>query len=133
MKKTTALTVLVFVSIMLLGGPLMAEEQGAGAAPKDGKCPKCPKCAMMGDKMMKPSLVATSDGGIVMLSANKLQKYDKNLNLVKEVETKMDMPWMGSDGMKMKKQCPMWQHPDMEPGAGEAAPAETKTATEKTE
>ena len=36
--------------------------------------------------LMNSSMVATSDGGIVVLHANKLTKYDKDLNVVKEVE-----------------------------------------------
>ena len=39
---------------------------------------------MMG--MPRESLVATSDGGVVVLSGPRLVKYDKDLNLVKEVE-----------------------------------------------
>jgi len=61
--------------------------------------------AMMGghDMMMKhgmggPSLVATSDGGVVVLSGCTLTKYDKNLKEVKEVQLKCGM---------MKKGCPM--------------------------
>ncbi len=50
--------------------------------------------------MMGKSVVATSDGGVVVLMGNKLQKYDKNLELKKEVEIKVDMESM----RKMKKQ-----------------------------
>jgi hypothetical protein len=42
-------------------------------------------CAMMKGK----SLVATADGGVVVMCCNKLLKYDKNLVLVKEVEIKI--------------------------------------------
>jgi len=52
---------------------------------------------MMGGK----SMVATSDGGVVILIGNKLQKYDKNLLLQKEVEIKMD-----KDMMSKKMKCP---------------------------
>ena len=37
-------------------------------------------------KMMQATMVATKDGGIIVLKGNKLLKYDKDLNLVKEVE-----------------------------------------------
>jgi hypothetical protein len=47
--------------------------------------------AMMG---MMNSLVATSDGGVVVMIGNKLYKYDKNLNLVKEAEIKVDVKGM---------------------------------------
>src|SRR3989338_11450246 len=58
------------------------------------------------------SMVASNDGGVIVLSGNKLYKYDKNLNLVKEAEIKTEMGCMG--GMRggmgmggMKKMCPM--------------------------
>jgi mono/diheme cytochrome c family protein len=41
---------------------------------------------MMGMMMRSSSLVATSDGGIIALMGNELSKYDKDLNLVKQVE-----------------------------------------------
>lgn len=57
-------------------------------------------CPMMGG-MMQQSMVATSDGGVVIRSGDKLVKYDKNLNVVKEAEVKMD-----KKGCAMKD-CPM--------------------------
>lgn len=60
-----------------------------------------------------PSMVASNDGGVIVLTGNKLYKYDKNLNLVKEAEIKMDMAdrlpgggggMMGGPG-GMKKMC----------------------------
>jgi cytochrome c556 len=39
---------------------------------------------MMG--MMQKQMVATNDGGVIVLLGNKLIKYDKDLNLIKEVE-----------------------------------------------
>ncbi len=44
----------------------------------------------MGGGMMhnKPSLVATSDGGIVVLDGHRLLKYDAQLNLINEAELK---------------------------------------------
>jgi hypothetical protein len=41
---------------------------------------------MMG--AMQKQMVATNDGGVIVLVDNKLLKYDKDLNLVKEVELK---------------------------------------------
>jgi len=41
---------------------------------------------MMG--MMQKQMVATNDGGVILLLGNKLIKYDKDLNLVKEAEVK---------------------------------------------
>jgi hypothetical protein len=55
-----------------------------------------PMSGMMGGS----SLVATSDGGVVVLMGNKLIKYDKDLNLVKEVEIKID--WENWNKMMMQ-------------------------------
>ena len=43
----------------------------------------------MQEMMGKSSMVASNDGGVIILKGNKLLKYDKNLNLVKEVELKV--------------------------------------------
>jgi uncharacterized protein YdeI (BOF family) len=51
----------------------------------------------MAAMMMVKSMVATSDGGVVVLVGNKIQKYDKDLALQKEVEIKMDS--MGAQKM----------------------------------
>jgi len=50
------------------------------------------------------SLVATQDGGVVVLAGNKLLKYNQDLVLQKEVEIKSDM-----EGMRKKfmEKCPM--------------------------
>jgi predicted lipid-binding transport protein (Tim44 family) len=39
--------------------------------------------------MMSGQMVAASDGGVIVMMGNKLMKYDKDLNLKKEVEIKM--------------------------------------------
>ncbi len=62
---------------------------------------------MMGQ--MQKQMVATSDGGVVVLAGNKLLKYDKDLNLVKEaelktgVELKIDVGSMQEMVEKMKE------------------------------
>ena len=61
---------------------------------------------MMGSMKVK-SIVATGDGGIVVMAGNKLIKYDKDLNLVKDVEVKMDMVGMQNNISQMMEQCPM--------------------------
>ncbi len=43
---------------------------------------------MMGS--MQKQMVATNDGGVIILVGNKLLKYDKDLNLVKEVEVQAE-------------------------------------------
>ena len=63
-------------------------------------------CPMM-KSMMERSVVATSDGGVVVAMGNKLTKYDKDLNVVKEAELKMDMEGMQKMMENMKGMCPM--------------------------
>ncbi len=63
-------------------------------------------CPMM-KSMMERSVVATSDGGVIVVAGNKLTKYDKDLNVVKEVELKMDMEGMQKMMENMKGMCPM--------------------------
>jgi hypothetical protein len=63
----------------------------------------CPMCSMM----MKREVIATQDGGVIVMIGNKMLKYDKDLNLVKEVEVKMDVEGMHKMMMEMKEKCPM--------------------------
>ena len=58
-------------------------------------------------RMMEKSVVATSDGGVIVVMGNKMTKYDKDLNVVKEVEMKMDMDAMKKNMDDMMKMCPM--------------------------
>ncbi|MFH1441491.1 MAG: hypothetical protein ABIH18_05585 [Candidatus Omnitrophota bacterium] len=65
-------------------------------------------CKMMLMKsMMAKQLVPTEDGGVILMCGNKLYKYDKNLELIKEVEIKVDMDKMKDMMMKMRKTCSM--------------------------
>ena len=56
---------------------------------------------IMMQKMFDKKVVATSDGGIVVLMGCKLMKYDSSLNLVKEVELNIDIDAM----MQKMKEC----------------------------
>ena len=69
-------------------GPMMGGGMMMGAGLGDGMGAMR---TMMG---MMNNLVATSDGGVVVMIGNKLYKYDKNLKLVKEAEIKVDMKSM---------------------------------------
>jgi len=74
-------------------------------------------CPMMG----KTQMVATDEGGVIVLAGNKLLKYDADLNLVKEVE--IPMPMGG-------KQCPMkGQMSEKGSVAPVAAESQEKTAS----
>ena len=65
----------------------------------------------MGSMMNGSSLVATTDGGIVVLMGNELSKYDKDLNLVKQVEVKFD--WDNWQKMMMQNRNMMMQNRGM--------------------
>lgn len=83
-------------------------------------------------KAMEKSVVATSDGGIVVVMGNKLTKYDKDLNVVKEVELKMDMEAMKKNMDDMMKMCPMMGK-GMKEGMSEKDDDEASEADENAE
>ena len=82
----------------------MMDGKGGMMGMMDGKM--MGMCPMM-KSMVERSVVATSDGGVVVVTGNKLTKYDKDLNVVKEVELKMDMEGMQKMMDNMKSMCPM--------------------------
>lgn len=89
---------------------------------------------MMMRGMHSKSMVASSDGGIIVMSGNKLLKYDKDLNLVKEVEIKVDMEGMQKMMQSMQEKCPMMKDASkqgakmvMTPAAGKEASKEQAT------
>lgn len=100
MKKTAliiALAGLVLASFAQgygqMEGQMMGQEQMMG---KEGKGPMGgmqSDFGMMG-AMRSGQMIATSDGGVIVMMGNKLYKYDKDLNLKKEVEIKIDMKGM---------------------------------------
>ena len=49
---------------------------------------------MMLQAMRDKSVVSTTDGGIIIVINNKIMKYDKDLNLVKETEIQMPQDLM---------------------------------------
>ena len=105
MDKKMAVVTLVFLGVGLALSPL-SSAQGVDQAslpvrrvvspaplPRPGAVPTRP--GMPGMKgMMIHNMVATADGGVVMISGDKLIKYDKDLNIVTEVEVKGDVPGM---------------------------------------
>jgi hypothetical protein len=66
--------------------------------------------------MMGGQMVATKDGGVIVMMGNQLLKYDKDLNLQKEVEIKMDMEKMEKMKMYWQKECPRYYKEMMEQG-----------------
>ena len=49
---------------------------------------------MMMQAMREKSMIPTSDGGVLVVIGNQMMKYDKDLNLVKEAELKIDIDKM---------------------------------------
>ncbi len=92
-------------------------DRGMGMPMQGKRMMGCP-CAMMG----KTQMVATEDGGVIVLVGNKLMKYGADLGLVKEVEVKMPMGSMGG------RQCPMMGKMMDAGAAPEAAESQEKTA-----
>ncbi len=68
---------------------------------------RCPMCAAMCKAMTEKVLVATEDGGVILLAGCKLIKYDKDLNKVKEVEVEMDAAAMQKKMENMMMSCPL--------------------------
>ena len=67
----------------------------------------CPMCRMNKMMMGGKELIATQDGGAILMVGNKLIKYDSQLNLVKETEIKIDMEAMRKSMEEMQKNCPV--------------------------
>lgn len=144
MKKTGFLIVALGVSVLM--GTFCSAEEMNGMQDKEPGMKKgmmMDKKMMMGKKMMmcpmmmkgmEKSVVATSDGGIVVLAGNHLAKYDKDLNLVRELDMKVDMEAMQKEMAGMMKMCSMMQgdmkEMESEPKEAEGGPAEEiKTAS----
>lgn len=109
MRKKILLVVLVACLVNLSGISFCQEATEEAKAPMKykGMKEKGYMHGMMMKKMMSKEMVATKDGGVVVLFGNKLMKYDKNLNLVKETKIKIDMEAMKKkmrECMKMMKE-----------------------------
>ena len=84
-------------------GKMMHRKKGEGGDPMQ----------MMMKSMMQKQIVATSDGGVIVLVGNKLLKYDSDLNLKKEVEIQIDFEGM----CKMMKEKMDKAHKKLKPPA----------------
>ena len=115
----------VIVISLLISAAAFAEETQKNEMPgmSTEKPMGMPAMGKMGcpPMMGKVQMVATDEGGVIVLAGSKLLKYDADLNLVKEVEIKMPMGPMGD------KQCPM-----MEKRMDQEASPAAKGSDEKT-
>ena len=93
------------------------------------KCMPHSKCGPKG--VMHSNLVATTDGGVVVLCGKHLVKFDKNLKVVKEVEMECACCAKKGEeaGQGMGDMCPRHgdKH-DTDKKAPEAKPADAKKA-----
>lgn len=64
-------------------------------------------CGTMMSSMMGHCMVPSGDGGVIVMMGDKLQKYDRDLNLVKEVQVAIDMEHMSARMAQMMAMCPM--------------------------
>lgn len=99
--------------------PVMKKEMMKGGWLGKGDMPgRCVMNDMMMKGMMERSMIAAVDGGVIVLAGNKLIKYDKDLNVVKEVEIATDMEAVQK---KMMRNCDMMKGGMMEEAAEEKA------------
>jgi len=113
--KTTKVLVLA-LAILLASSVIafayeheMKQESMMSQGMKAGKMKKTMMYGTLQKMMMAKQMVATKDGGVIVLLGNKLLKYDKNLNLVKETEIKIDFEAMNKMIQRMSKECPMYK------------------------
>ncbi len=113
-----AFVLLVAVSIGCLTLQGCKKSAWARAAAKTGvSCPMhgkmgkgqmmctCPMHQMMGGPMMGKSMIATTDGGVVVMAGDKLMKFNKDMELVGEV--KMNIEGAPEKPDQPMKECPM--------------------------
>ena len=83
---------LVLVCALVIGFASLALAQEGKSDMKDKDTMQGCMGKMGKPPMMMParSMIATPDGGVIVLAGNKLQKYDKDLVLQKEVELKSE-------------------------------------------
>lgn len=111
MKKTAFVVVLMLLvlaasSIGFAQEPAEMKEQMVVKEMKGGMMGMQPGLSIM-KKMMGGQMVATKDGGVIVLIGKKLLKYDKDLNLQKEAEIKVDLEEMHETEMQWKEKCKM--------------------------
>jgi heme/copper-type cytochrome/quinol oxidase subunit 4 len=110
MKTTTTFVIVILLAVGIAYIAFAADESSAMMSKTEGKhmmgkgMMGCPIHMMMCEHMMKKEIISTGDGGVIVMACNKLYKYDKDLNLVKEVELKIDQE-MKEKMEKMQKEC----------------------------
>lgn len=88
-----------------MGRGMMAGGMGRGMMGGMG----CPGCAAVFGGMMQESVTATSDGGVVVVIAGKLVKYDAGLRKINEATVEIDWAALHQKMQQMMQNCPMMQ------------------------
>lgn len=78
-----------------------------GMMGKEHMMSMCPMHHMMMGSMMSKTIVPTEDNGVIVLAGEKLMKFDKDLNLVKEAQVPIDTEAIQSKMTQMMGKCPM--------------------------
>jgi len=105
MKKIALVAIIALLAIGFTSAAFA--EKGRGDKKCEDKMEKCHMHKMMMMNMAEKKMVATSDGGVVLMCCGKLTKYDSNLNLVKEIELNMDTEAMQKKMTDAQQNCPM--------------------------
>jgi hypothetical protein len=109
-------TIITMMAVLLIAGAFLTTAEGKGWFEKSStekgtvekskpKMGMCRMHKMMCEHMMKKEIIATEDGGVVIMTCGKLYKYDKDLNLVKDVELTKIKEDMKAKMEEMKKEC----------------------------
>lgn len=107
---------LVVVAAMVLGiaicsfaqppsCPMGGEKGGPGSEERGMKKGHEQMTCMMMKCAMEKEVVATSDGGVVVVVGDRIMKYDKDLNLKKEARLNLDTEAVMKDAMEKSKMC----------------------------
>ena len=126
MPKRIFLVLVLVMMAALASGPLYAKDMKTMAMMEDGKEKGVMGGKMMGmhmmmKKMMEKSVVATSDGGVVIVAGDKITKYDKDLKFVNEAELQTGMAAMHEPMKEMMENCPRMKGEDTAEGKPAAA------------
>ena len=108
MKKAVFVSMLIalFMAMSVISFAQDPEETEGSMMGKKMKKYKMGGMQSMMKKMHSKEMVATKDGGVIVMYGKKLLKYD-NLKLVKEAKIKMDTEHMKKKMMRKKGKCPM--------------------------
>jgi hypothetical protein len=116
-----ALFIVVLAVTVMIASFVLAQDQKAPMTGKEAQAGMMSRQGMMGQgemwgmrdmmmgSMMDHSMVASGDGGVIVMIGDKLMKYDKDLNLVKEVQIAIDLNHMNEMMTKMMEMWPMHQ------------------------